>query len=280
VGLSGGLGGGYSRVMVNSIAFNLAALASLIPVALLPMRRSGGRDGVFWGLLALAIVGPLLWAVGQLSGSWRTNLSAELWVGIAASMVLFAVIAAFHRQAWRLTPLLVPYMLLLGLFASVFAYAPPEALASTAPPGWIDTHIIVSVITVGLLTVAASAALATFLQARALKTKRPNGLTRMLPPVSDSERLFERLLVVSELVLGLGVATGMATQYSENGHLLDFDHKTLLSLLAFVIIGSLLIGRRVCGVRGQIAARTVLIAYSLVILGFFGVKFVKQVLLS
>ncbi len=266
--------------MLYSFAFNMMALASLVPAALLPLRRAGSRDPLFWGLLGLAIAGPLGWALGQLSGSWRTNLSTDLWVGIAASLLLFALIAAFHRQAWRLTPLLMPYLLLLGLFASLFAYAPSEALSASVPAGWVDMHILVSVTTLAMLTVAASAALATFLQARALKTKRPNGLTRMLPAVSDSERLFERLLILSELVLAMGVGTGMATQYAESGSLLNFNHKTLFSLLAFGIIGLLLVGRRVCGVRGQIAARTVLVAYTLVILGYFGVKFVKQVLLS
>ncbi len=266
--------------MSNSIAFNLAALFALIPAALLPLRRSGARDGLFWGLLGLAVAGPLLWAAGQVSGRWQTNLSADLWVGIAASLVLFAGIAAFHRQAWRLTPLMMPYMMLLGLMASVFDRATGQPLASDAPAGWLDLHIVVSIITLGLLTVAAAAALASFLQARALKFKRPNGLTRMLPAVSESDRLFERLLVLSELVLGLGVVSGMATEYSETGSLLSMNHKTLFSLLAFGIIGLLLIGRRVCGVRGQMAARVVLLAYSLVILGYFGVKFVKQVLLS
>lgn len=265
--------------MYNSLALNLAALAALVPAALLPLRRGGGRDALFWGLLALAVAGPLLWTVVQLADSWNASLSADLWVGIAASMVLFAATSAVSRQAWRLTPLLVPYLLLLGLLASLFR-SPERALSGSAPSAWVDLHILVSVITLGLLTVAAVAALAGFLQARALKLKRPNGLTRMLPPVADSERLSDRLLALSELVLGLGLVSGMATQYLETGSLLKFDHKILFSLLAFAIIGLLLVGRRVCGVRGQIAARIVLLAYLLLILGYFGVKFVHQVLLA
>jgi len=92
--------------------------------------------------------------------------------------------------------------------------------------------------------------------------------------------LSERLLILSEIVLGLGLATGMALEYLESGSLWKFDHKTLLSLLAFLLIGALLTGRRVCGVRGQIAARVILSAYLLLFLAFFGVKFVQQVLLS
>jgi len=98
--------------------------------------------------------------------------------------------------------------------------------------------------------------------------------------VSDSEKLYEGLLMLSEAVLAIGVASGMATQFAETGRLLVFDHKTLFSLLAFGLIGALIAGRRWGGVRGQVAVRLLLVAYSFVLLGYFGVKFVKQVLLS
>jgi hypothetical protein len=44
--------------------------------------------------------------------------------------------------------------------------------------------------------------------------------------------------MVAELVLGAGIVTGMALQYLASGELLAFDHKTVLSLLAFAIIAA------------------------------------------
>ena len=73
--------------------------------------------------------------------------------------------------------------------------------------------------TLAFLTVAATAALASFLQARALKIKRPTRLSRFLPAVTESERLFERLLILSELILGLGVASGLAMKWADTGSL-------------------------------------------------------------
>jgi len=170
--------------------------------------------------------------------------------------------------------------LILGLLASVFHHAHGAPLSPAAPAGWLELHILVSVITYALLTLAAVAAFAAFLQERALKRKRPNALTRMLPSVADSEALSGRLLVVSEVVLGIGVLSGMATQYFETGSLLVFDHKTLLSLLAFLVIGGLLIAHGLTGVRGRMAARFVLLAYLLLTLAYPGVKFVTEVLLT
>lgn len=266
--------------MWNVIAWNLAALLALIPVALLPLRRNAGRDLPYWVGLLLAILVPLAWAMAQVSDGWQTNLSADLWVGIAGSMAVFGVVALINRQAWRLTPLLVPYLILLGMMAALFAFAPAEPLKETVPPAWLDLHILVSMVTLAFLTVAATAALASFLQARALKIKRPTRLSRFLPAVTESERLFERLLILSELILAVGVASGMAMKRADTGSAFTFDHKSLFSLIAFAIIGLLLVGRRVCGVRGQIAARVVLMAYTFVVLGYFGMKFVHQVLLS
>lgn len=267
--------------MSNPAFFNVVALAALIPAALVSLRRGQqGKDGLFIAVLGLAIAGPVIWAAMQLSDQWRTGLSTTLWVIIAGSLVLFGILVATVRQAWRLTPLLIPYMMLLGVLAALFGQVQGGGLAPAAPVAWIEAHILVAVVTFGLFTMAAVAALAGFLQERALKTKRPTSLTRALPSVADSESLSNRLLTGAEVVLGLGLLTGMATQYLETGRLLVMNHKTVLSILAFIAIGALLIGHRICGVRGRWAARVVLVAYLLLMLALPGVKFVTQVLLS
>ena len=69
-------------------------------------------------------------------------------------------------------------------------------------------------------------------------------------------------------------------QYAESGALLTFDHKTVLTVSAFVVIGALLIAHFRTGMRGRAAARLVLVAYLLLTLGYPGVKFVTDVLLA
>lgn len=263
---------------VAPIALDALALGSLIPATLVPLRAGAGKDGAFWAVAGLAVAGPAILVVALLSGVWQTDIGTALWISIAVSAALFAVLALATRSAWRLAPLLMPYLLVLGLLASV-ARGEPRPMMGGAPSVWIDLHILVSVLTYALLTLAAMASLATFLQERALKRKKPTRLTRMLPAVLESETLAGRLLIASEIVLALGVASGMATLYFETGSVFKLDHKTLLSLVAFALIGALLIGHRVCGVRGRIAARIVLLAYLLLTLAYPGVKFVTQVLL-
>lgn len=268
---------------MENVLFSLSALAALVPVSVASVKRSAaGPDRLFWLLLGVAVLGPAAWAAAQMAGAWRTGLSTTLWVTIAASMALFAVTSASTRHAWRLTPLIGPYMLVLAVLAVLWQQFPAHRPLGAEGPvalGWVGIHIAVSVATYGLVTIAALAALAAFLQERALKAKQPTALTRLLPSVVDAERLLVRLLLVGEGVLALGLATGMATQYGETHRFLVLDHKTILTIASFVVIGILLIAHFRTGMRGRLVARIVLVAYLLITLGYPGVKLVTDVII-
>ncbi|WP_207459614.1 cytochrome c biogenesis protein CcsA [Azospirillum sp. SYSU D00513] len=275
--------------MSHNLIYSLTALLTLLPASLYPFRRivghaapdSGeGRSAAFWIGLLLAAVGSVAFALTQIGGQWHTGLSTALWVTIAACMLLYTALCLGTRSAWRLSPLLLPYLFLVGALATISQGAPSPSLRGGVPGVWIDLHIAVSVVTYALLTIAAVASLAAFLQQRALKSKRPTPLSRFLPPVAESERLQVRLLAACELVLGAGLATGMAVLHYEQGVALRLDHKILLSLATFAVVGGLLLAQMRSGVRGRTAARMVLIAYLLLTLAYPGVKFVTDVLLG
>jgi ABC-type uncharacterized transport system permease subunit len=72
----------------------------------------------------------------------------------------------------------------------------------------------------------------------------------------------------------------MATQFLVAGSLIALDHKTILSIAAFVVLGILLLLQHGSGLRGRAAARFVLIVYLLITLAFPGVTFVTDIILS
>jgi ABC-type uncharacterized transport system permease subunit len=267
--------------MANNIVLSLTALLALVPASLLPYRRAAARpDLLFWSLLAVAVAGPAVASLVQFAGSWQTGLAGALWISTTASAALFAVLAALSRDAWRLAPLLLPYLCLLAALAVIWGRVPPQGEIAAAPGAWLAVHIVVSVATYALSTLAAVASCAVLVQERALKRKQPGPLSRSLPAIVDAERLELRLLMVAELVLGAGIVTGMTLQYLASGELLAFDHKTVLSLLAFAIIGTLLVLQLRSGLRGRRAARLVLAAYLLLTLAYPGVKLVTDVLIG
>lgn len=262
------------------LALSLAALLTLLPVSFVRWRRHDARDSVFYAVVLLGVAGPAAWVGVQLGGAWRTGFAMSLWVSVAVTMALFLVLAALTRHAWRLTPLLAPLLLLLGVIATLAWKAPDRPVAQAVPAGWLDAHILFAVVTYGLLTIAAVAGAAVFLQERAIKTKQQNALTRRLPAITESETLELGLLVAAEAVLALGLASGMAAEHFLHGALLPFDHKTVLSVAAFAVIGGLLVARRINGIRGRRAARLALLAYLLLTLAYPGVKFVTDILMA
>lgn len=266
--------------MPVSLMLSISALVALLPAALLPLRRGHDRDVLYWALLAVATAGPLVVVHAQFATGWRTGLSAALWVTVVVSLAMFVGLAAATRTAWRLTPLLLPYLVLIGVLATIWQDQPERPLSAGGPTAWTLLHIAFGLVTYGLLTIGAMAGLAVMLQERALKSKRPTALTGMLPAVADGEDLQVRLLSAGAAVLGCGLLSGMVAQYFADGTLMPLAHKTVLSLLTFVVLVALLVAHHRTGVRGRRAARYVLLAYLLLTLGYPGVKFVTDVVLS
>ncbi|MGD8734284.1 MAG: cytochrome c biogenesis protein CcsA, partial [Gammaproteobacteria bacterium] len=57
-------------------------------------------------------------------------------------------------------------------------------------------------------------------------------------------------------------------------------HKTVLSIIALLVFGVLLLGRWRFGWRGRKAIHWTLVGYGLLVLGYFGSRFVLEVLLQ
>lgn len=267
--------------MLNKTLLSLVALAAIAPAAVIsPLRTQPRQDGLFWGLLGLAMAGGALYVLYALSGSWDSSLGFALWISIAITLLLFGGLCLISQEGWRLAPLLLPYLLLLGVFATLSAEESGHVEVAGLPESWLLVHIISAVVTYGLATLAAVAALAVFLQERRLKRKKVAVLTAWLPSIAAGERLQYRLLVGAELVLGAGLLTGLVLRYFTSMPAAGVDHKTVFSILAFLVILLLLGLQNWAGLRGRRAGRIVLLAYLLLTLAYPGVKFVTDLLLA
>ncbi|MFA6020515.1 MAG: cytochrome c biogenesis protein CcsA [Rhodospirillales bacterium] len=272
----------YSAAMPNFLTTldSLFALACLLPALFLGWVRPARPDGAFWASLALAAFGPGASSAFLILGGWHTSLASALWVSISATLLIYLGLCLSSAPARRLLGLLMSYLALLALIAAIWSQTPERPLIGSAPSGWLALHILVSVGTYALATLAAVAALAAFLQEQALKKKQPTKLTRQLPAMAESENMTFSLLLGGEAVLGVGVLSGFLLNVIERGQWLHLDHKTLLSLLAFLVIGALLAAHHRIGTRGRLATRLILLAYLLLTLAYPGVKFVTDVLMA
>ncbi|HMA16522.1 MAG TPA: cytochrome c biogenesis protein CcsA, partial [Kiloniellaceae bacterium] len=237
---------------MNALVLSLSALAALLPATLLPfLRRAARADALFWLLLGAALAGAAALSASYLATQWQTGLSVALWLAVTVSLAIFGAVVLWNREAARLAPLLLPYLVVLAALATGFGFLVGREPLAGGLDGWLVAHIVVSVATYGLCTIAAVASAAVFVQERALKRRRPTAFTRLLPSVADAERLEVRLLAASEVILGFGIATGIAELYVTSGAFFTLSHKTLLAVLAFLVIAVLLVLHHRSGLRGR-----------------------------
>jgi ABC-type uncharacterized transport system permease subunit len=267
--------------MSASLIPGLAALIALVPMLLLV--RGGAEPVVnraYWIRLAAFVSGPAGCVVMLQAGGWRTGLGPALWLAVATSAALFAVLAVSSTAARRLAPLLAGYLLLVGFLALAWQHLPARPLRMTDWPVWLPVHIAVALVAYGLLTIAAVAGAAVVVQERALRRRAPTPFTRSLPSIADGESLQMRLLATVEVLLGLTVLSGFVVNRGQAGAWFALDHKTILSLLAFAVIGGLLLLHLRLGLSGRRMARFALLAYLLVTLAYPGVKLVTDLLIG
>ncbi|MET4807970.1 cytochrome c biogenesis protein CcsA [Limibacillus sp. MBR-115] len=269
--------------MPQPILFSLVALISLLP-ALLAAGSPGRRE--FEGrqrlLVLVAAVGSLLGFLGPLlaTAGWPAGFSVALWLSLSVTLTVLLLLSFRWSGLLDLSPLLMPYLFLLGLLATVWSGTAQAHRLQGAFDGLFLLHVLLSLLTYAATTLAAVAGVAVLLQQAALKSKRPTRLTRRLPALAEGEAFQVGFLKIAETVLGVGIVTGIAIRLMHNQPLIEPDHKTLLSLAAFALIGLLLLVQTRSGLRGQRAARLALGAYLLLTLSYPGVKFVTDVLLA
>ena len=127
------------------------------------------------------------------------------------------------------------------------------------------------------LGTAALLALMLAVQERALRRREFHPWLRALPPLADLETLLFRTIAVGFVLLTITLLTGVMFVHDLlSQHLV---HKTVLSVLSWLTFGGLLIGRRRYGWRGVKVVHWTLAAMALLVLAFFGSKFVLELVL-
>ncbi len=266
-------------------ALNFLAVALYVAVgALLGQRLAGGHDraarGARLGVLALgagavilhaALLYPALRLEGGVNLALTTAFSLAAWI-----VAVLYLLAAAWRPLDYLGLLIMP---LAGL----------TLLAEWLWPGWLPVtlssrlqaaHILVSLIAYGLLCLAAVQSLLLLYQERHLHARQPGGVVRRLPPMQTTEHLMFQLIGVGFVLLTLTVVSGVFFSEQTFGRPFQATHHIVLALLAWVVYGVLLFGRWRLGWRGRPAVQLTLAGFALLVLAYFGSKFVLEVLLG
>ncbi len=145
--------------------------------------------------------------------------------------------------------------------------------------GWqIRLHIVLALSAYSVLSIAAVQALAVAWQEHSLRRKRWTVMLRALPPLSAMEGLLFSYIIAGFALLTLTILSGAL--FIEDWMAQHLVHKTVLTLLAWLVFGILLFGRFQFGWRGRTAVRFTLAGMGVLLLAFFGSKFVLEILLG
>lgn len=196
--------------------------------------------------------------------------SAGSLIGLLGA--LLAIITSLFRPVGVLTVAAYPVAFLLMLLSALMedSYTPRHFTTG------VGAHIVLSLLAYAVIGVATAHAALLGIQTRNFREHRINGLLRALPPIQTTEAILFELLAIGFVLLTLAIGVGLL--YVDNFLAQHLIHKTVLTLAGWAALGGLLIGHRYAGWRGRTAIRWTLSSFVLLVVAFFGTKFVLEMI--
>lgn len=142
----------------------------------------------------------------------------------------------------------------------------------------MQAHFAIAMLAYGFLAVSAGLAILIRLANQELH-RRDTGLLRQLPPLLTLESLLFSTMSIGFVLLTATLLTGIVFSEQLFGRAMGFTHKTVFSIAAWLVFGSLLLGRHTRGWRGRLAINWTLTGFALLLLAYIGSSFVMEVIL-
>lgn len=226
-------------------------------------------------LACLAVVGHLLYIVlgcVEQQGFSFSFVATSSFVSMIVALLL--LLAAITKPVAKLGVAVFPIAaLMLSLTMSFDDSTQPMPVYHWT----MASHILTSIIAFSLLNIAALQAALLAFQDQQLKSHPPKRFVHALPSLQAMEALLFEMLAAGLFFLTLSLGTGFI--FLEDVFAQHLVHKTLLSLLAWFIFAGLLLGRKCYGWRGKLAIQWTVFGFFLLLLGYFGSKFVLKLIL-
>jgi len=228
---------------------------------------------VFWAsalVLHAAALSQSLFTVSGLDLSFFNALSLVGWL-IATLLFATTLRQPLKSLAIVLLPLIIA-ALLIGLIT------PALNQQIIAEGTGLQLHVLGSLLAFAILSLAAAQALVLSYQDYHLHNHQLTSWVRHLPPLQHMESFLFQLIWLGFFLLSAALVSGwMFLDDIFAQHLL---HKTVLSILAWVLFAMLLLGRIFAGWRGRKAIHWTLGGFALLVLAYFGSKMVLEIILS
>ncbi len=201
-----------------------------------------------------------------LSFSFFTLSSYVMWF---ISLLLF--ITTINRKIESLAVIILPITMLSIALSTTIGTSSDKIINMHSGLG---IHILISLLAYSVLMLASFQSLLLHTQNKHLHNRQNNNFIRTLPSLEDMEHFLFRLISIGVILLTVSLISGF--YYLENLFDSNVAHKTILSIISWVIFTALLLGRWKYGWRGKTAVRWTLSGFIVLALAFFGSKFIQE----
>jgi ABC-type uncharacterized transport system permease subunit len=260
--------------------FSLAAALLYVICPFIPASRhllGLSLTALAWCLHGLALA-LSAYEPGALRIGFAVMWSSAIWISV---LVYLVENRNFSLDGLRI--LILPQAAVTALMPLFF---PGVIIALANKPAMFPWHIGIALLAYGTLTVAAFHALVMYVQdlhlhrIRGAQTQSwlEKALDR-LPALLKMEHILFSLVSLGFVLLSLTVLSGVIFSEQFLGVAFKWDHKTVLSLLSWLLFAILLIGRQWRGWRGKPVLRITLFGFLSLLLAYVGSRFVLEVLL-
>ena len=255
-----------------SLVLTLAAAAAYAVPAAGASRLS--EQAARMALLAAWLLHAIVLAAGLLGSPPRFGFAPALSVTAWLVLTVYAVERQMFPQLearWALAGLGSVAVLLTLVF-------PGSPLHPAASP-WLPLHWALGIASYGLF---AAAVVHAWMMTRAEKQIRQAADPHAGVPLLTLERLTFRFATAGFILLSATLLAGLLfseTLYGE-GRSFKWDHKTVFSILSWLVFAFLLLGRLRFGWRGRKAVRVLYAGSLLLLLAYAGSRFVLEVVLG
>lgn len=192
---------------------------------------------------------------------------------VAWLIAILLFLSSISKPVHALGILVYPLAALSLIFGVLFPDTSDKLIALN-----IASHVFLSITAYALLALAVCQSVLLKIQERHLHAHTINAFINKLPPLQTMERLLFQSLRIGFYLLTLSLATGFI--FIEDFFAQQLIHKTALSLIAWVIFATLVIGRKIFGWRGKQAISATQIGFAILVIAYYGTKFVIERLLS
>lgn len=224
----------------------------------------------------IAFVSHVIITMQQLLTATGLNLNFFIASSlISALVVLLFLLTSLTRTIEKLAAVILPIAAAM-IALEVFVPLKPQILENSV---WqMDVHILTSIIAFSLFNIAVFQALLLALQNYYLRSYNPHRLILSIPSLQTMELLLFKMLGVGMIFLSVALVTGF--MFIEDLFAQHLAHKTVLSILAWIVFGVLLAGRLRYGWRGPTAIKGTLFGFIALALAYFGSKAVLELILE